>query len=58
MEKKERKRWLKEQAQDYVDKSEDPFRVTFNTSDAILIGLYCKNENCFFTLSNHCKIGG
>lgn len=39
-EKKERKRWLKELAQDYVNTMEDPFRVTFNTSDAILIAMY------------------
>ena len=36
-EKKVRKRWLKELAQKSCD-----FRVTFNTSDAILIGQYCK----------------
>ena len=53
MEKKERKRWLKEKAQNYVDNSEEPFRVTFNTSDAILIGLYCKNENATDFISYH-----
>lgn len=34
--KKTRKRWLKELAQEDCD-----FRVTFNTSDAILIAKYC-----------------
>lgn len=38
-EKKIRKRWLKELAQSMCD-----FRVTFNTSDAILIGKYCYDE--------------
>lgn len=38
--KKERKRWLKELAQDYVNTTEEPFRVTFNTSDAIMIAVY------------------
>ena len=37
--KKTRKRWLKELAQGMCD-----FRVTFNTSDAILIGKYCADE--------------
>ena len=36
--KKTRKRWLKELAQ-----KECEFRVTFNTSDAILIAKYCKD---------------
>jgi len=38
--KKERKRWLKELAQIYVNQSEEPFRVTFNTADAILLAIY------------------
>ena len=37
--KKTRKRWLKELAQEFCD-----FRVTFNTSDAILIAKFCKEK--------------
>jgi len=37
--KKTRKRWLKELAQSMCD-----FRVTFNTSDAILIAKYCEDS--------------
>ena len=45
MEKKERKRWLKDLAQKYVDESDSPFKVTFNISDAILIALYLKETD-------------
>ena len=43
--KKERKRWLKELAQKYVDESDEPFRVTFNTADAILLALFKKHQD-------------
>ena len=39
--KKERKRWLKDLASNIAD---NKFRVTFNTSDAILIAKYCKDN--------------
>ena len=40
MEKKERKRWLKELASKYAIDFKSDKRVTFNVSDAILIAMY------------------
>lgn len=42
LEKKERKRWLKERASTLIPEENNQQRVTFNTADAILIAIYGK----------------
>tara|TARA_R110002051_G_scaffold88750_2_gene156491 strand:+ start:17567 stop:18040 length:474 start_codon:yes stop_codon:yes gene_type:complete len=44
MQKSERKRYLKTIAEQYVKKSEEPFRVTYSTADAILIAIYTMKQ--------------